>query len=227
MNEKTDDNQILFSAPCLVGNEHDYVCEALENGRLAGDGKFTERCSQKLSKSIGVEVALTTPSGTHALELAALLINIQIGDEVILPSFTFSSTANAFVLRGAKLVFVDIRKDTMNLDEALVEEAITRKTKAIIAVHYAGVACEMDELTKLASKHDLWLIEDAAQAYGSRYKGLNLGSIGHCAALSFHETKNIQCGEGGALLTQNRDMGIRAEIIREKVPTELSFSAAK
>jgi len=208
--------KIPFNKPYLTGNELQYIRKAHEKGHLSGDGAFTHKCHAWLENDTGCEKALLTHSCTAALEMAAMLANIGPGDEVIMPSFTFVSTANAFVLRGAVPVFVDIRPDTLNMDESRIEEAITVKTRAIVPVHYAGVACEMDAIMEIAHKHQLMVIEDAAQAVVSSYKGRPLGSIGHLATLSFHETKNISCGEGGALLVNLPELCERAEIIREK-----------
>lgn len=200
----------------MTGKELWYIAQAHTNGHLAGDGSFTKRCQAWLEQRIGCAKALLTHSCTAALEMSAFLADIQPGDEVIMPSYTFVSTANAFVLRGAVPVFVDIRPDTLNIDETKIEAAITPRTKAIVPVHYAGVACEMDTIMDIAKRHGLLVIEDAAQAIMSSYKGRPLGSIGHMAALSFHETKNIICGEGGALLINDSRFVSRAEIIREK-----------
>ncbi|MBB5218417.1 dTDP-4-amino-4,6-dideoxygalactose transaminase [Treponema rectale] len=209
---------IPFNIPPVTGNEITYLKEAIENKKICGDGPFTKKCHAWLENKLGgsSKVLLTT-SGTTALEMAALLCNIQAGDEVIMPSFTFCSTADAFVQRGAKIVFVDIRPDTMNIDENKIERAITPKTKAICAVHYAGVACEMDTIMTIARKHNLKVVEDAAQAICSEYKGRALGTIGDYGCLSFHETKNFSMGEGGAVIinTGNEDYE-RAEVIREK-----------
>jgi dTDP-4-amino-4,6-dideoxygalactose transaminase len=206
---------IAFSRPCLLGFELENICRAFEQG-LCGDGFFTKKCHAELVKNTGAEAALLTPSCTHALEMAALLLDIKDGDEVIMPSFTFVSTANAFVLRGAKIVFVDIRPDTMNIDEKLIEEAITDRTKAIVPIHYAGISCEMDRILEIARKFNICVIEDAAQGIGAKYKSMPLGSIGDIGCYSFHETKNITCGEGGALLLRDKKYVDRAEIIREK-----------
>lgn len=200
----------------MTGKELWYISQAHANGHLAGDGVFTKKCSTWLEQHIGCKKALLTHSCTAALEIAAILINVKPGDEIIMPSYTFVSTANAFVLRGGVPVFVDIRPDTLNIDEALIEAAITPKTKAIVVVHYAGVSCEMDTIMAIAEKHNLLVIEDAAQGIMSTYKGRPLGSIGHLAALSFHETKNIISGEGGALLVNDSTFVEQAEIIREK-----------
>ena len=207
---------IPFNKPYMTGKELWYVSQAHANGHLAGDGVFTKKCSAWLEQRIGCRKALLTHSCTAALEMAAILIHIQPGDEIIMPSYTFVSTANAFVLRGGVPVFVDIRHDTLNIDEALIEAAITPKTRAIVAVHYAGVACEMDTIMAIAERHNLLVIEDAAQGIMSTYKGRPLGSIGHLGALSFHETKNIISGEGGALLVNDPRYAEKAEIIREK-----------
>ena len=207
---------ILFNKPFMTGKELLNISEAHSSGHLAGDGKFTKSCNTWLEQQIGCQKALLTHSCTAALEMAAILADLQPGDEVIMPSYTFVSTANAFVLRGAVPVFVDIRSDTLNIDESKIEAAITRRTKVIAPVHYAGVACEMDAIMEIAQRHNLLVIEDAAQAIMSTYKGRPLGSIGHRAALSFHETKNIISGEGGALLINDRRFVERAEMIREK-----------
>ncbi len=208
---------IPFNKPSVTGKELQYISQAITSAKLSGDGPFAKQCEQWLEQNILCKKALLTPSCTHALELAALLIDIQPNDEVIMPSFTFVSTANAFVLRGAKIVFVDIRPDTMNIDETKIEAAITSKTKAIVPVHYAGVGCEMDTIMELADKYKLFVIEDAAQGMMSNYKGQPLGSIGHMAAFSFHETKNYTSGgEGGVLLINDNKFIQRAEILREK-----------
>ncbi len=207
---------IPFNVPCFTGKEELYISQVIKNKKFSGDGEFTLKCHQWFNSTLGCKKSLLTTSGTHSLEMAAMLANIQPGDEVIMPSFTFTSTANAFVLRGAKIVFVDIRPDTMNIDEKLIEATITEKTKAIVPVHYAGVACEMDIIMEIARRHNLLVIEDAAQAILSTYKGRPLGTIGHFGCLSFHETKNIHCGEGGALLINDENYIECAEIIREK-----------
>lgn len=215
---------IPFNRPPHTGNEDQYVLAAMRSDKISGDGKYGHQCQQWFEKLLGCKKALLTPSCTQALEMAALLINIQQGDEVIMPSYTFVSTANAFVLRGAKIVFVDIRSDTMNIDEMLIEAAITSKTKAIVPVHYAGVACEMDTIMDIANKHSLFVIEDAAQGMMSTYKGRTLGTIGHMAAYSFHETKNFTSGgEGGALIINDERFIERAEIIREKGTNRSQF----
>jgi dTDP-4-amino-4,6-dideoxygalactose transaminase len=200
----------------MTGRELGYIAQAHANGHLSGDGPFTKRCHAWLEKQTGAKKALLTHSCTAALEMAALMLDLQPGDEVIMPSFTFVSTANAFVLRGAVPVFVDIREDTLNLDERLIEAAITARTKAICVVHYAGVGCEMDAIMAIANKHGLKVVEDAAQAIMSTYRGRPLGTIGEFGALSFHETKNIISGEGGALLCRDQADVERAEILREK-----------
>ncbi|RON50704.1 dTDP-4-amino-4,6-dideoxygalactose transaminase [Pseudomonas frederiksbergensis] len=208
---------IPFNKPPYTGNEDQYVLRAMRSSKMSGDGEFTALCHKWFEKSLGCVKALLTPSCTQALEMAAILIDIQPGDEVIMPSYTFVSTANAFVLRGAKIVFVDIRPDTMNIDETLIEQAITPRTKAIVPVHYAGVACEMDTIMDIAERNSLFVIEDAAQGMMSTYKGRQLGSIGHMAAFSFHETKNFTSGgEGGLLIINDERFVTRAEIIREK-----------
>ncbi|MEB3341294.1 dTDP-4-amino-4,6-dideoxygalactose transaminase [Okeania sp.] len=216
-------NLIPYNKPYMTGKELWYVSQAHHSGQLAGDGKFTERCRLWLEQTIGCKKALMTHSCTAALEMAAILLNAQPGDEVIMPSYTFVSTANAFVLQDLVPVFVDIREDTLNLDESLVEKAITDKTRAIVPVHYAGIGCEMDALVKIASAHNLMLIEDAAQGIFSSYQGKPLGSFGGLATLSFHETKNVISGEGGALLINDERLIERAEIIREKGTNRSKF----
>ena len=207
---------INFNEPPYIGKELEYVKIAIENKKICGDGQFTKLCNAWIEEKTGTEKALLTTSCTSALEMAAMLCDIRPGDEVIMPSFTFVSTANAFVLRGTKIVFVDIRPDTMNIDETLIEAAITPKTKAIVPVHYAGVACEMDKIMELAKRYNLKVIEDAAQGVSSYYKNRALGSIGDFGCYSFHETKNYSMGEGGAILIKNPENIERAEIIREK-----------
>lgn len=207
---------IDFNRPAFVGNELEYIKDAVDRGMLCGDGEYTKKCSQWIKEKLGARQVLLTTSCTHALEMAAYLCDIQPGDEVIMPSYTFVSTADAFVLRGAKIVFVDIRPDTMNIDEMLVENAITPKTKAIVPVHYAGVSCEMDKLMKIAGKYCLKVVEDAAQGVDAFYKGKALGTIGDFGCYSFHETKNYTMGEGGALLFQKEEYLEKAEILREK-----------
>ncbi|MEM5454156.1 dTDP-4-amino-4,6-dideoxygalactose transaminase [Paraburkholderia phytofirmans] len=213
---EVNENRIPFNTPAMTGNELKYVAEAHFSKKLAGDGSFTGRCNEWLQERSGAGKALLTHSCTAALEMAVLLLDIQPGDEIIMPSYTFVSTANAFVLRGGVPVFVDVREDTMNLDERLIEAAITPRTRAIVPVHYAGVACEMDTIVSIAQRHGLKVVEDAAQAVMATYKGRGLGSIGHLGAYSFHETKNIISGEGGALLVNDPALTRRAEIIREK-----------
>lgn len=215
--------KIPFNRPYMTGKELWYISQAHANCHLSGDGAFTKRCSSWLQERIGCNKALLTHSCTAALEMAAILADLQPGDEVIMPSYTFVSTANAFVLRGAVPVFVDIRSDTLNIDETKIEDAITSRTRAIVPVHYAGVACEMDTIMEIAARHQLIVIEDAAQGIMSTYKGRPLGSIGHLACLSFHETKNIISGEGGALLINDATLASRAEIIREKGTNRSQF----
>ncbi len=213
---------ICFNVPPCCGNELSYIQRSIESRKICGDGAFTKSCNEWLKKRTGADALLTT-SCTHALELAAILSDIQPGDEVIMPSFTFVSTANAFVLRGAKIVFVDIRPDTMNIDETRIEAAITERTKAIVPVHYAGVACEMDTIMEIAKRRGLLVIEDAAQGVMSTYKGRALGAIGDFGCYSFHETKNYSMGEGGALLMRHPADVERAEIIREKGTNRSKF----
>lgn len=208
---------IPFNKPPYTGNEDKYVTASMRSIKMSGDGEYSIRCQQWFESNIHCCKALLTPSCTHALEMAALLVDIKPGDEVIMPSYTFVSTANAFVLRGAKIVFVDIRPDTMNIDEALIEAAITNRTKVIVPVHYAGVACEMDVIMAVAERHGIYVVEDAAQGMMSTYKGKPLGTIGHLGAYSFHETKNYTSGgEGGLLIINEAKFLQRAEIIREK-----------
>ncbi|HLH74248.1 MAG TPA: dTDP-4-amino-4,6-dideoxygalactose transaminase [Chloroflexota bacterium] len=208
--------RIPFNRPCLTGNEQLYLAQAIANGHASGDGAFTKKCHVLLEEIVGVRKALLTTSCTHALEMAALLLDIQPGDEVICPSFTFVSTINAFVLRGATPVFCDIRPDTLNLDERLLEGLITPRTRAILPVHYAGVGCEMDAILEIAKRHGIAVVEDNAHGLLGKYKGKNLGTFGCLATQSFHETKNFTCGEGGALLINDPQYVERAEIIREK-----------
>lgn len=215
--------KIPFNKPYMTGRELWYIAQAHTNVRLSGDGPFTKQCHAWLEQQTGAEKALLTHSCTAALEMAALLLDLEPGDEIIMPSFTFVSTANAFVLRGAIPVFVDIRGDTLNIDENLIESAITPKTKAICVVHYAGVACEMDTVMDIARRHGLYVIEDAAQGIFSTYKGKALGAIGDIGCLSFHETKNIISGEGGALLLRDGSFAERSEIIREKGTNRSKF----
>ncbi|MEC2077300.1 dTDP-4-amino-4,6-dideoxygalactose transaminase [Metabacillus fastidiosus] len=207
---------IPFNVPLHVNKEIEYIQQVINNKRLAGAGDFTKRCHDWIEERFLAKKSLLTTSCTHALEMAALLLDIKEGDEVIMPSYTFVSTANAFVLRGAKIVFVDIRPDTMNIDETKIEAAITERTKVIVPVHYAGIACEMDIIMDIADRYNLFVIEDAAQCVMSTYKGKALGTIGHLGAYSFHETKNYTCGEGGALLINEARFVESAEIIREK-----------
>ena len=215
---------IPFNAPPVVGTELDYMQSAMGSGKLCGDGGFTRRCQQWMEQRFHSPKVLLTPSCTASLEMAALLLDIQPGDEVIMPSYTFVSTANAFVLRGAKIVFVDIRPDTMNIDETRIEAAITENTRAIVPVHYAGVACEMDTIMAIANRHNLFVVEDAAQGVMSTYKGRALGTIGHIGCFSFHETKNYTAGgEGGATLINDAKLVERAEIIREKGTNRSQF----
>jgi len=215
---------INFNVPLFVGKEQEYLKDAIENNlKLCGDGPYTKKCNSWFEEKFNTPKTLLTTSCTHALEMAAILADIKPGDEVIAPSFTFVSTVNAFVLRGATIVFVDIRPDTLNIDEYLIEDAITEKTKAIVPVHYAGVSCEMDKIMEIAKRYNLNVIEDAAQGVMSTYKGKALGTIGDFGAYSFHETKNYTMGEGGALLIQNKDFIERAEIIREKGTNRSKF----
>lgn len=218
---------IPFNKSTTVGNEKKYICDVIDNYGLCGDGKYTEQAREWIEKMVPTKACLLTTSGTHALEMAALLCEIVPGDEVIMPSYTFSSTANAFVLRGARIVFVDIRPDTMNMDENLIENAITEKTKAIVPVHYAGVGCEMDKIMNIAKKYEISVIEDAAQGICATYKDKQLGSIGDYGCYSFHETKNISMGEGGALLINDESKVQLAEIIREKGTNRKEFRNGK
>ncbi|HEY8401986.1 MAG TPA: dTDP-4-amino-4,6-dideoxygalactose transaminase [Cytophagaceae bacterium] len=214
---------IPFNRPFIIGKELDYIKQAVESGKISGDGLFTKKCQQYMEDRYGFKKVLLTSSCTDALEMCAILSDIQEGDEVIMPSFTFVSTANAFVLRGANIVFCDIRPDTLNIDASRIEPLITPKTKAIVVVHYAGVACDMDPIMSIARKHRLLVIEDAALATEAFYKQIPLGSIGDLATYSFHETKNIIAGEGGALLINNESFIERAEIIREKGTNRSKF----
>ena len=215
--------KIPFNSPFQTGSEQTYVIDCLSRNAIASEGLYTKRCASILEKSFGIAKVLLTPSCTAALEMAAILCDIAPGDEVILPSYTFVSTANAFVLRGAKPVFVDIRPDTLNIDETKIEAAITERTKVICPVHYAGVACEMDSIMAIARKHGLMVVEDAAQGVNAFYKGRALGSIGHLGTYSFHETKNYVCGEGGALCINDERFFERSEIIREKGTNRSQF----
>ena len=214
---------INFNVPPFTGKEMDYMKVAVDSQKICGDGQFTKKCNAWFEERTNTKKCLLTTSCTHALEMAALLADIKPGDEVIMPSFTFVSTADAFVLRGATVVFVDIRPDTMNIDETKIEAAITDKTKAIVPVHYAGVACEMDTIMDIAKRHNLVVVEDAAQGVMSSYKGKALGAIGDYGCFSFHETKNYSMGEGGAILIQDEDKIEAAEIIREKGTNRSKF----
>ncbi len=205
-----------FNQPLPVGKELEYIAEALQSGHISGDGPFTQKCHALLEESLGVPKVLLTTSCTHALDMSAILLGIQPGDEVLIPDFTFVSTVNAFVLRGARPVFLDVRPDTLNLDECLLEAAITARTKAIVPVHYAGVGCEMDAIMEIANRRKIAVVEDNAHGLFGRYKGKYLGTFGAMAAQSFHETKNFSSGEGGALLINDRELVERAEIVREK-----------
>lgn len=214
---------IDFNVPPYVGKEIEYIQQAIRNHKICGDGVFTKKCNTWLEENTGISKALLTTSCTHATEMAAMLIDIRPGDEVIMPSYTFVSTADAFVLRGAKAVFVDINPRTMNIDQKLIEDAITEKTRAIVPVHYAGVSCEMDKIMEIAKKYNLYVIEDAAQGIMSTYKGRALGTIGDFGCYSFHETKNYSMGEGGALLIRDENNVEQAEIIREKGTNRSKF----
>ena len=214
---------IYFNKPFATGKELAYIQQAISNAHLSGNGEFTQKCHAWLESEIGCLKAFLTHSCTGALEMAAILADIQPGDEVIMPSYTFVSTANAFILRGGVPVFVDIRPDTLNIDETLIEAAITSKTKAIVPVHYAGVGCELDTIMKIAQRHQLLVIEDAAQGIASTYKGKLLGGIGHLATLSFHETKNVNCGQGGALLVNYQQLCDRADIVWQKGTNRTQF----
>ncbi len=214
---------IPFNVPPFMGKELVYIEDAIKSHKISGDGKYTKLCSEWLEKRTGSSAVLLTTSCTHATEMAAMLCGIEPDDEIIMPSYTFVSTADAFVLRGAKIVFVDIRPDTMNIDEEKIEEAITEKTKAIVPVHYAGISCEMDKIMAIAKKYDLYVIEDAAQGIMSSYKGKALGTFGDYGCFSFHETKNYSMGEGGALLIRNSENLEKAEIIREKGTNRSKF----
>ena len=214
---------IPFNVPPRTGSELQYMQQAIEGNKICGDGRFTKQCSAWMQERFGIQKVLLTTSGTTALEMAALLCGLNPGDEVILPSFTFSSTATAFVLAGARLVFVDIRPDTMNIDETKIEAAITPRTKVIVPMHYAGVACEMDAIMEIAGRHGLKVVEDAAQGVMSAYKGKALGTIGEFGCYSFHETKNYSMGEGGALLIRDPENNEQAEILREKGTNRSKF----
>ena len=215
MNPK-DFYRISFNHPTIVGKELHYISQAILNGYYAGDGIFTKKCHQLLEQELSVPKVLLTTSCTHALEMTSLLLDIQSGDEVIVPSFTFVSTVNAFVLRGAKPIFIDVRPDTLNMDETLLEHLITLRTRAIVPVHYAGVGCEMDVICEVAARHNISIVEDNAHGLFGKYKGRYLGTFGAFATQSFHETKNFTCGEGGALIINDPRYIERAEIIREK-----------
>lgn len=217
------DFRIPFNRPCLAGNEYKYIAEAIANGQASGDGPFTRRCHELLERELQAPKVLLTTSCTHALEMAAILLDCGPGDEIILPSFTFVSTANAFALRGARIVFADIRPDTLNLDESRLPSLITKRTKAIVPVHYAGVACEMDAICSLAREHGIRVVEDNAHSLFARYKGKLTGTFGCLSTQSFHETKNIICGEGGALVVNDPEMVDRATIIREKGTNRSQF----
>jgi len=215
--------RIPFNRPCLAGNEYRYIAEAISSGQASGDGPFTRRCHELLEHELQVPKVLLTTSCTHALEMAAILLDCGPGDEVIVPSFTFVSTANAFALRGARIVFADIRPDTLNLDESHLEDLVTLRTKAIVPVHYAGIACEMDAICEIARRSGVRVVEDNAHGLFARYKGKPTGTFGCLSTLSFHETKNISCGEGGALVVNDTDLVERAIIIREKGTNRARF----
>jgi len=219
--------KIPFNKPYLTGEEMDFIKDTLSTLKIGGDGKYTYKCQELMQKKFNTKKILLTTSCTHALEMSAILLNIKKGDEIILPSFTFSSTCNAFVLRGAKPVFVDIRDDTLNIDERLIEGKITDQTKAIAPVHYAGVGCEMDVIRSLSKKYNLPIVEDAAQGVNAKYNGKYLGTIGDIGAYSFHETKNYVAGEGGAVLINNKNFTERADIIREKGTNRIHFLHGK
>lgn len=215
---------IPFNKPLILGNEQTYINDLIHSGKkFSGDGYYTKMCSEQILQLTGTGKVLLTTSCTHAMEMAAILIDIQPGDEIIMSSFTFVSTANPFVLRGARIVFVDIRPDTMNIDETLIESAITSKTKAIVPVHYGAVGCEMEVICDIADRHGIWIVEDAAQCIDAYYKKRHLGTIGHLGAISFHDTKNLHCGEGGCLLINDSRLLERAEIIREKGTNRTQF----
>ncbi|MDD4028725.1 MAG: dTDP-4-amino-4,6-dideoxygalactose transaminase [Caldisericia bacterium] len=207
---------IPFNKPCITGKEKKYIEVVFQNQKFSGDGPFNKKCCQWIEDRYQCKKAFLTPSGTHALEMASLILQLKPGDEVVLPSYTFTSTANAFALWGVRLVFVDIRPDTMNINEQCIESAITDKTKAIVVVHYAGVSCHMDEIIRIGDKYNIPIIEDAAQGVGSSYNGNYVGTVGSIGCFSFHETKNYSCGEGGAILLNNPILIEKAEIIREK-----------
>src|SRR5215472_11584585 len=215
--------RIPFNKPFIVGKELYYVAQAVLGGQISGDGPYTKKAQQLLQDAFGAQQILLTTSATAALELAAILSNVRAGDEVIMPSYTFSSTANAFLLRGARLVFVDCRSDTLNIDETHVERVVTERTRVIVPMHYAGVSCDMDPILDLASKRGVLVVEDAAQGVNSKYKGRFLGTLGHIGAYSFHETKNFICGEGGAIVLNDPEFVERAEIVREKGTNRSQF----
>lgn len=214
---------INFNVPIYIGEENEYINKVIKNRKISGDGEITSLCHKWFEENLCIHKALLTTSGTHALEMAAFLCDIKIGDEVIMPSYTFVSTANAFLARGAKIVFVDIRPDTMNIDERVIENAITHKTKAIVVVHYAGVSCEMDKIKGIAQKYNLFIVEDNAQGLMSKYKNEYLGKIGDFGCVSFHETKNFSMGEGGVLFLKDKMYVERAEILREKGTNRSKF----
>jgi len=216
--------KIPFNKPLVTGEEAEYLNQVIKNGKFSGDGEFTRKCSKILEQKTGCQKAIMTPSCTAALEMASLLCNLRPGDEVIMPSYTFVTTASAFALRGVEIVWCEIRADTKNIDETQIEALITPRTKAVVVVHYAGVACEMETIVDICRKHNLFLVEDAAQAIDCYYKGEPLGKFGDLAALSFHETKNLQCGEGGALLVNNPEMVERAQLVRDKGTNRIHFN---
>jgi len=216
--------KIPFNKPLVTGKEAEYLSRVIKNGKFSGDGEFTQKCSEILQQETGCLKAIMTPSCTAALEMAGLLCNLKAGDEIIMPSFAFVTTASAFAQRGVDIVWCDIREDTKNIDEKKIEPLITGRTKALVILHYAGVACEMEAIREICRKHRLILVEDAAQAIGCRYRGVPLGKFGDLATLSFHETKNIQCGEGGALLVNNSKMVERAQILRDKGTNRIHFN---
>lgn len=216
MGKSMTETKVDFNKPCIVGNEFTYMADSIKESHISGDGKYSKLCHALLEKQLGVPKVLTTPSCSHALEMTAFLLDIKPGDEVIIPDFTFVSTVNAFVIRGARPVFIDIRPDTMNMDETKLEELITPRTRAIVPVHYAGIACEMDTIMAIANRHNIPVVEDNAHGLFGKYKNRWLGTIGSLATQSFHETKNFTCGEGGAILINDPALIEKAEIIREK-----------
>lgn len=220
---KIDRIKIPFNKPCFAGNELLYIKAAVNSGKISGDGNFGKKCTSLMEKIFKAKKVFLTPSGTSALDLSALLLNLNSEDEVIVPSFTFTSTANAFVLRGTKPIFVDCRPDTLNIDETKIEDAITKRTKAIFCTHYAGVGCEMDKIKEISQKYKLFVVEDAAQGVNAKYKNLYLGTIGDFGTYSFHETKNFNCGEGGALVVNDTKFIKRTEILREKGTNRSQF----